>query len=54
VTQHVVTTGGLHRADRYDRLAHGVQRVTGRAAMSVREFVLLDAGAFGGRIEQPV
>jgi len=46
---HVVTMGELHRAGRYDRLADGVERVTGRPAMSVREFVSLHADAFGGR-----
>jgi hypothetical protein len=45
--QHLVTMGGLHRAGRYDRLTDGVERVTGRAAMSVREFVSLHADAFG-------
>ena len=49
LTRHVVTMGELHRAGRYDRLADGVQRVTGRAAMSVREFVSLHADEFGGR-----
>ena len=49
VTQHVVTMGELHRANRYDRLADGVERVTGRPAMGVREFVSLNADAFGGR-----
>ena len=47
--RHVVTMGELHRAGRYDRLTDDVQRVTGRAAMSVREFVSLHADAFGGR-----
>ena len=46
---HLVTMGELHRAGRYDRLADGVQRVTGRAPMSVREFVELHADEFGGR-----
>ena len=41
--------GELHRAGRYDRLADGVERVTGRPAMSVREFVSLHADEFGGR-----
>ena len=45
---HVVTMGELHRAGRYDRLADGVQRVTGRTAMGVREWVWLHADAFGG------
>jgi uncharacterized protein YbjT (DUF2867 family) len=49
VAQHVVTMGELHRAGRYDRQADGVERVTGRPAMGVREFVALHAEAFGGR-----
>jgi uncharacterized protein YbjT (DUF2867 family) len=49
LTGHLVTMGELHRAGRYDRLADGVQRVTGRPAMSVREFVTLHADEFGGR-----
>ena len=49
VAQHVVTMGELHRAGRYDRLADGVERVTGRPAMGVREFVSLHADEFGGR-----
>jgi hypothetical protein len=46
---HLLTMGALHRAGRYDRQADGVQRVTGRPAMSVREFVSLFAEEFGGR-----
>jgi uncharacterized protein YbjT (DUF2867 family) len=49
VTQHLMTMGELHRAGRYDRLADGVERVTGRPAVSVREFVSLNADKFGGR-----
>ena len=49
LTRHLATMGELHRAGRYDRLADGVERVTGRPAMSVREFVSLHAGEFGGR-----
>ena len=49
LTRHVVTMGELHRAGRYDRLADGVERVTGQPAMSVREFVSLHADEFGGR-----
>jgi uncharacterized protein YbjT (DUF2867 family) len=49
LTGHLVTMGELHRAGRYDRLADGVQRVTGRPPMSVREFVSLHADEFGGR-----
>ncbi|HXJ78821.1 MAG TPA: NAD(P)H-binding protein [Candidatus Methylomirabilis sp.] len=49
LTRHLVAMGELHRAGRYDRLADGVERVTGRPAMSVREFVSLHANEFGGR-----
>jgi hypothetical protein len=49
LTRHLVTMGELHWAGRYDRLADGVQRVTGGPAMSVREFVSLYADEFGGR-----
>jgi NAD(P)H dehydrogenase (quinone) len=46
---HLLTMGALHRAGRYDRSADGVQRLTGRQPMSVREFVSLYAEEFGGR-----
>jgi hypothetical protein len=36
-----------------DRRADGVQRVTGRPAMSVREFVSLYAEKFGGELIEP-
>src|SRR6266404_4314237 len=49
LTRHLVAMGELHRAGRYDRLADGVERVTGRPAISVREFVSLNADAFRGR-----
>jgi NAD(P)H dehydrogenase (quinone) len=49
LTKHLVTMAELNRAGRYDRLADGVEQVTGRAAMSVREFVSLHADEFGGR-----
>jgi len=49
LTRHLVTMAELHRAGRYDRLADGVERVTGRPAISVREFVSLHADEFGGR-----
>jgi NAD(P)H dehydrogenase (quinone) len=49
LTGHLLAMGELHRAGRYDRRADGVQRVTGRPPMSVREFVSLYAEEFGGR-----
>src|SRR6516165_8625503 len=48
LTKHLVTMAELNRAGRYDRLSDGVERVTGRPAMSVREFVALHAAEFGG------
>jgi uncharacterized protein YbjT (DUF2867 family) len=53
LTRHVVTMGELHRAGRYDRLTDGVERVTGRPAIGVREFVSLHADEFGGRQPSP-
>jgi hypothetical protein len=49
VTHHLVTMAELHRAGRYDRLADGVERVTGQPPMSIREFVSLHAEELGGR-----
>ena len=49
LTRHLVTMAELNRAGRYDRLADGVERLSGRPAMSVREFVSLRADEFGGR-----
>jgi uncharacterized protein YbjT (DUF2867 family) len=48
LTKHLVTMAELNRTGRYDRLADGVERVTGRPATSVREFVSLHADEFGG------
>ena len=50
LAQHLLTMAELHRAGRYDRLANGVERVTGRPAISVREFVSLYPDHFGGRL----
>jgi uncharacterized protein YbjT (DUF2867 family) len=49
LTRHLVTMAELNRAGRYDRQADGVERVTGQPAMSIRDFVSLHAGEFGGR-----
>ncbi len=49
LTRHLVTMAELNRAGRYDRMTDGVERVTGRPAMSVRDFVWLHADEFGGR-----
>src|SRR5262245_31001687 len=42
-----MTMAELHRTGRYDRMADGVERVTGQPPMSVREFVSLNADEFG-------
>jgi uncharacterized protein YbjT (DUF2867 family) len=52
LTHHLVTMAELNRAGRYDRMTDGVERLTGRPAMSVREFVSLHADEFGGRHSQ--
>jgi NAD(P)H dehydrogenase (quinone) len=49
LTHHLVTMAALNRANRYNRMTDGVERVTGQPAMSVREFVSLHAQEFGGR-----
>lgn len=46
---HLATMAELHRANRYDRQADGVERVTGRPPTSVREFVSVHADELGGR-----
>jgi uncharacterized protein YbjT (DUF2867 family) len=48
LTKHLMTMAELNRANRYDRLADGVQRVTSQPPMSVREFVSIHADRFGG------
>ena len=45
---HLVSMAELNRAGRYDRMTDGVERVTGRPAMSIRDFVALHADEFGG------
>jgi uncharacterized protein YbjT (DUF2867 family) len=49
LTHHLTTMAELNRSGRYDRMADGVERVTGGPAMSVREFVSRHADEFGGR-----
>jgi NAD(P)H dehydrogenase (quinone) len=49
LTRHLVTMAELNRAGRYNRLTDGVERVTGRPAKSIRDFVSLHTDEFGGR-----
>jgi uncharacterized protein YbjT (DUF2867 family) len=46
VAEHLLTMARLHAANRYDRLTHDVEAITGRPATSVREFVARNAKAF--------
>ncbi|MBQ0903083.1 hypothetical protein [Micromonospora sp. U21] len=39
IAQHVATMAQLHRDNRYDRTADGVERVTGVHAQSIEAFV---------------
>lgn len=43
---HLLTMAKLHAANRYDRLTHDVDRLLGRPARSVREFVTANAARF--------
>ena len=47
VLEHVLTMAQLHAANRYDRLTHDVETITGRPATSVRDFVAQHAALFG-------
>ena len=39
VSAHLLTMAKLHAVNRYDRLTHDVEAVTGRSASSVRDYV---------------
>jgi uncharacterized protein YbjT (DUF2867 family) len=51
VFEHLLTMAQLHAANRYDRLTHDVEAVTGTPARSVRDFVAHHAELFGPPIE---
>jgi NAD(P)H dehydrogenase (quinone) len=46
VFEHLLTMARLHAANRYDRLTHNVEAITGRHATSCRDFVARHAGLF--------
>lgn len=46
VFEHLATMARLHAANRYDRLTHDVEAITGKPATSVRDFVLHNAALF--------
>jgi len=49
VYEHLLTMAKLHAANRYDRLTHDVEAITGRPANSVRDFVARNAELFDPR-----
>jgi uncharacterized protein YbjT (DUF2867 family) len=46
LAQHIATMARLHADNRYDRLTHEVETITGRPAESVRDFVAEHASLF--------
>ena len=46
VFQHILTMARLHAANRYDRITHDVEAITGRPATSIRDFVARRADMF--------
>ncbi|MGH3380110.1 MAG: NAD(P)H-binding protein [Actinoallomurus sp.] len=46
VEEHIATMARLHRENRYDRATGTVERITGRPAQSVEEFVTRHAGVY--------
>jgi uncharacterized protein YbjT (DUF2867 family) len=46
VFEHLLTMARLHAANRYDRLTHDVEAITGRPATGIREFVAHHAELF--------
>jgi uncharacterized protein YbjT (DUF2867 family) len=46
VFEHLLTMARLHAANRYDRLTHNVEAITGRRATSCRDFVARHAELF--------
>jgi uncharacterized protein YbjT (DUF2867 family) len=46
VAQHIATMARLHAENRYDRLTHDVETITGRPATSIRDWVAQHAESF--------
>ena len=46
LAEHLMTMAKLHAANRYDRLTHDVEVITGRPATSARDFVARNAESF--------
>jgi NAD(P)H dehydrogenase (quinone) len=50
LAEHIATMARLHADNRYDRLTHEVEEITGRPATSVREFVAGNAALFRPKV----
>ena len=48
--EHLLTMARLHADNRYDRLTHDVQMITGRPATSIRDFVARNRRLFEKRV----
>jgi NAD(P)H dehydrogenase (quinone) len=46
VFEHILTMARLHAANRYDRITHDVETITGRPALSVHDFIAKHADLF--------
>jgi NAD(P)H dehydrogenase (quinone) len=51
--EHLLTMAQLHAANRYDRLTHDVEAVTGRPATSIRDYVAKHPEWFGPTSVRP-
>jgi NAD(P)H dehydrogenase (quinone) len=49
VCRHLLTMARLHSANRYDRITHDVEAITGRPPLGVRDFVAKHADLFAPR-----
>ncbi|MGO9606437.1 MAG: NAD(P)H-binding protein [Candidatus Binataceae bacterium] len=47
VFEHLATMARLHAANRYDRITHDVDALTGHPALSIRDFVAKHAALYG-------
>jgi NAD(P)H dehydrogenase (quinone) len=48
--EHILTMARLHAANRYDRLTHDVEAITGRPATSIGDFVARRAAMFARKL----
>jgi len=53
VCEHFLTMARLHAADRYDRLTHDVETITGRPATKIRDYVAQHGELFEKQRLQP-